>query len=198
MPNPWVSHTPSESDARAAQAAPALVQFENSPARLSPQRGLTPPDQADQLPLRQVHPTETGWVVGAHGGSGESTLAALLGVPAAEHAWPVAGSKPLPAVLVARTNAHGLLRAQAALRHWAAGAPVDLVGLVVVADAPGRLPRPLRDLRRHVEAGAPRVWALPWVEAWRQGATPDRSVAAKALSEIDSLLRGEIHGRPAT
>jgi len=110
------------------------------------------------------------WVVGAHGGSGESTLAGLVDswLPA-EHAWPDA---PLPAgcVVTARTSVAGLLAAQAALRQWAAGdTPVALAGLVLLADAPGRLPRPLRELADLVAGGAPRCWSIPWIEQWRLG-----------------------------
>jgi hypothetical protein len=44
-------------------------------------------------------------------------------------------------VLVARTHACGLRCAQSALRGWAVGeAPMRLPGLVLIADAPGRLP----------------------------------------------------------
>src|SRR5690625_7783755 len=70
-------------------------------------------------------------------------------------------------------HAHGLLATQTAATKWASGAvDVDLLGLVLVADAPGRLSRPLRDLARLVSGGLPRVWNLPWIEAWRLGEPP--------------------------
>ena len=49
------------------------------------------------------------------------------------------------------------------------GAAVDLLGLAVLADAPGKTPKPLRDFAAIVGGGAPRLWTLPWVEAWRHG-----------------------------
>lgn len=109
----------------------------------------------------------TLWVYGVHGGSGESRIAALCPtwVPT-DHAWPaIAGS----VLLVARTHAAGLLAAHGAIAHWAAGAVphVRLVGLVLVADAPGRLPRPLADLQRQVAAGVERSWQIGWSEAER-------------------------------
>jgi hypothetical protein len=78
-------------------------------------------------------------------------------------------------VLVARTHAAGLAAAQAAARQWAAGEVperIELLGLVAVADAPGRLPRSLRELLDLVAGGVPRMWRLPWVEALRCGTPP--------------------------
>ena len=113
------------------------------------------------------------WIVGAHGGAGESTIAALVDAwkPAGQ-AWPTLESaEPVTAVVVARTNVRGLTAAKAAAKQWASGLvpEVELLGLVLVADAPGRLPRPLRDLSRVVGGGYPRAWQLPWVESWRLG-----------------------------
>ena len=85
------------------------------------------------------------WWLGAHGGAGESTLEELFsGSRAADHSWPLTAAERPPArvVLVARTHARGLRAAQSAIREWAAGdAQVLLLGLVLIADAPGRLPR---------------------------------------------------------
>ncbi len=68
-------------------------------------------------------------------------------------------------VLVARTDARGLRATQAALRELHERVlDVELAGLVLMADAPRRLPRALRDLRRVVCGGVPRVWCVPWVE----------------------------------
>jgi hypothetical protein len=110
--------------------------------------------------------------VSAHGGAGESTLERLLpGSKAAGHAWPISPSRARPArvLLVARTNFSGLTAAQRALRDWASGAvPVQLDGLVLMADAPGRLPKELRALSQLVASAAPgRSWQLPWQPAWR-------------------------------
>jgi hypothetical protein len=133
------------------------------------------------------------WWVGVHGGAGERTLAALLeGSHRAAHAWPevaISVAHKPRAVLVARTHARGLLAAQAAATEWASGhTGVDLLGLVLVADAPGKLPRPLKDLAKLVSGGVPRVWHVPWVETWRQGAPPHPQSAPKAVRTMITEL----------
>jgi hypothetical protein len=62
------------------------------------------------------------------------------------------------------------MAAQHLAREWASGTTanrLDLLGLVLVADAPSRRPKELRQLEQHVAGGYPRLWTLPWVEAWR-------------------------------
>src|SRR5699024_2860159 len=84
-----------------------------------------------------------------------------------------------------RMHAHGLLATQTAATKWASGAvDVDLLGLVLVADAPGRLSRPLRDLARLVSGGLPRVWNLPWIDAWRLGEPPSLEFIPKYVRAI--------------
>ncbi|WP_198359145.1 DUF6668 family protein [Streptomyces fildesensis] len=138
--------------------------------------GVPPPPTA--LNIAYVHPAPSGawWWLGCHGGSAVSTLEyAVPGGRDAHRAWPVVqGGGPVPVVLTARTHAIGLQAAQRAIQQWASGAVpgVTLLGLVLVADAPGRLPKALRDLRRLVSGGAPRTWDVPWVEEWRCGEPP--------------------------
>lgn len=138
-----------------------------------PQTGVPAPT-TPALPTRRLDVVADVYVVGAHGGAGESTVAALNPAWWAEtgHGWPLVSTSPSPRVLlVARTSASGLRAAQAAATQWAAGAapPMTLLGLVLVADAPGRLPRALRELVRLVSGGVPRTWMLPWNEPWRLG-----------------------------
>ena len=107
---------------------------------------------------------------------------------AADHCWPrTPGGKSPRVVLVAQSNMHGLQRARLAATQWASGLVphVELVGLVVVADTPGRLPRPLRDFLQVVKGGVPRTWQVPWVEAWRFGEEP-------ALSELPRAIRNVV------
>lgn len=143
------------------------------------------------LPLHPQTGTATVWVVGAHGGAGETTVASLApGWAGTGGSWPVlAPEVAAPACLLcARTSAAGLLAAQAALRQWAAdGTGVDLLGLVLLADAPGRLPAPLRDLSRLVAGGAPRVWSIPWVDAWRLGEPAVPRQAARLITAVTVL-----------
>lgn len=139
-----------------------------------PQAGLAMDPTPDGLAFRAVPVTLTNppwWWVGCHGGAGVSTLAnAVPGGRETGAAWPIpADGNTSQVVLVARTNAPGLARAQAAARQWAAGRVpgVTLLGLVAVADAPGRLPRQLAELLRLVAGGVPKAWFVPWIDALR-------------------------------
>lgn len=145
-------------------------------------------------PLTDDEPSETidearpegawwGWQP-VHGGAGVTTInRALPGghvfrAGGEDHArWP-----SLPVVAVARSHAAGLLAAQQFAGHVAATPGWEVLGLVVVADVPGRLPRQLEQLFRLISGGfsQPRqnsagerqvgkVWWASWVEAWRCG-----------------------------
>jgi len=178
---------------------------------VAPQGGVDELDAVDRLPRRPAAASALAWWLGAHGGAGESTLAEWLpGSRTADHRWPTALAGPVdPAgvpsrvVLVCRSHARGLQAAQKALTDWASGAVpgVELLGLVVVADAPGRLPKPLRDLARLVGGGAPRVWHLPWIEAARyaptDGTTAPPAPARKLLREVTHLAQARTSA-PAT
>ena len=183
--NPWLSRptTPPPSQAAPVASVPDAV------GPVAPQRGIPAPDRVDQLPIHDRGTTAALWWVGAHGGSGESTLAALMpGSQAAGHAWPRTPSQtPARTVLVARGDARGLRAAQDAMRQWAAGLvpSVEVLGLVVMADAPGRVPRSLRDLLQVVSGGVPRTWTVPWVEAWRVGEPP---ALASSPREVQRLV----------
>jgi len=75
--------------------------------------------------------------------------------------------------------------------QWAGGLvpSVDVLGLVIVADAPGRLPRPLRDLAQVVSGGVPRTWNVPWVESWRLGEPPALNDAPREVRRLVDELR---------
>lgn len=116
--------------------------------------------------------------------------------PAADHGWPLPpGTAPTRVVLTARSSMRGLRAAQIAATQWAAGLVphVEVLGLVIIADAPGRLPRPLRDFAQVVSGGLPRTWTVPWIEAWRLGEPPALSVAPRdvhrLVDELSALLR---------
>ncbi len=207
--NPWLelvsskppavsveSPTPPEAAASASVATlPEVGDLE--PAVLTGPSGPQPHVSAPSvsLPSRRVVEAPSIWLVGAHGGAGETTLAMLSeDWMASEHAWPQPANVHGPAccVLVARTHTHGLLAAQRALQQWASGGTaVELLGLALVADAPGRLPAPLRDLAKVIGGGAPRVWHVPWVEAWRfDGPASDAPRAVrKTVEQIKALVR---------
>jgi hypothetical protein len=138
------------------------------------------------------------WWVGAHGGAGESTLEQLLdGSRASGHAWPCGelGTGLTPSVLiVARTNERGLRAAQRLAMEWASGSvPVAVHGLVLLADAPGKLPKPLKDFAQVVSGAVPRVWRLPWVEAWRLGEPVSGDTTPNAVVKVLDELRALHH-----
>ncbi len=171
--NPWITRP-----AIGTEPLDAAVEAYLPPAATinAPLLGMVEPDAADRLGRRTVTGTATAWVTGVHGGAGESRLAGILdGARTTDHAWPVhddSYGKP-SVLLVCRSDMRGLKAARGALIQWASGAApaVDLLGLAVLADAPGKLPKPLRDFAALVGGGAPRLWTLPWVESWRLGDT---------------------------
>lgn len=62
----------------------------------------------------------------------------------------------------------GLRAAQDVAIEWASGElPGQLVGLVVGADAPGRLPRELREQLQITSGAFPRYTFVPWQAQWR-------------------------------
>ena len=170
--NPWITSPetaePEEATADEYVSPPAII--------TGPVLGMVEPDAADRLARRTVTGTATVWVTGVHGGAGETRLSHLVeGARPTEHAWPILEdgfSKPA-VLLVCRSDMHGLKAAQRALIQWASGATpdVNLLGLAVLADAPGKLPKALRDFAALIGGGAPRLWMLPWVESWRLGDT---------------------------
>jgi hypothetical protein len=174
---------------------PLTVASDTRPSTVGGQAGVVAPAPEDCLARREVAGGEHAavWWLGAHGGAGESTLEELFaGSRAAGHAWPLvpAGEPAARVVLVARTHAHGLKAAQLAIRDWTAGGvPVQLLGLVLIADAPGRLPHALRQLAGLIAGGAPAVWSLPWIEAWRVGDPPGPANAPKVVHRLLEDLR---------
>ncbi|MEV1077231.1 DUF6668 family protein [Streptomyces sp. NPDC050211] len=119
--------------------------------------------------------------VGTHGGAGVTTLATVYGGQDCGRDWP-GPDDPQSVLLVARTHATGLasvLHAVEAFRRGEAPAGLDLDAIVLVADAPGRLPRPLTQQVKALESVID-VYRVPWVQSWRLGdlsGTPPRATA---------------------
>lgn len=130
--------------------------------------------QTSALSAAPLGPGQGIWVVGVHGGAGESTVAALSPhLQEAQHRWPPQRGRSEWCVLVARTNGAGLHNARAAAIDWASQHEphVMLLGLVLIPDAPGKLPKELAREVTRTGGGVPRVWELPWVESWRYHAS---------------------------
>ena len=113
-------------------------------------------------------------LLGSHGGSGATCLSVVLpGVELADKAWSCNGDRPV--VLVCRSHHRGLTSAQDHAREHRDGdcGPVALLGVVVVADSPGRVPSPLQRLERLLAGALPVLGQVPWIPAWRVGPPAD-------------------------
>ena len=183
--NPWLSR-PADPEPEAPTVTESLLPRPTGP--LAPQRGVPAPERIDQLPIYDQPRSAELWWLGTHGGAAESSLASLVpGWQAAGHGWPrQADSAPARVVLTARSNMRGLTTARSAATQWAAGMVphVEVLGLVLVTDAPGRLPRPLRDFAQVVGGGLPRMWTVPWIESWRLGEPLALSDAPRAVRHL--------------
>lgn len=131
------------------------------------------------------------WIVGAHGGAGTSTWSHILGVGDAGAAWPqhVNPSRSLDIVVCCRSTVAGLRAAQDVAIEWAAGAlPGKLVGLVVGADAPGRLPRELRDQLQITSGAFPHCIFVPWQAQWRFTRENDVNTTSRRINNIAATV----------
>ena len=136
------------------------------------------PEPGPQEPAHAAATARRYSWVGTHGGAGVSTLAAVYGGHDCGRDWP-GPDDPRSVLLVARTHASGLaavLRALEVFRLGEVPPGLDLDAVVLVADAPGRLPRPLEKQVRLIESLVD-VYRVPWVSDWRLGdlsGTPPR------------------------
>lgn len=189
--NPWVSEPP----------VPAADEPEPAATRSSALRPLVPQSAtvsrpgAGGLDVWDAGAARHGpawWWVGCHGGAGVGTLCSLVpGGADGGRGWPVpSDGGPSRVILVARTHASGLRSAQLAARQWASGAlpMVRLLGLAAVADAPGKLPKPLQDVLKLVGGGFPHVWTIPWIEALRLGDVPAQGALPKPVARMAAEL----------
>lgn len=128
------------------------------------------------------------WVVAAHGGAGATSWARLLGAGDAGVSWPDP-SAFTRAIVVARNSYVGLRAAQSAAIQWASGQVerVELAGLVLSADAPGRPVKELVELRKRVEGAFPRVWLVSFQTAWRAQLAWDAPVSREVRKVLKDL-----------
>ena len=123
------------------------------------------PVRTTPFPVTGPHPPLFA-IVGAHGGAGTSTLARWWG-PAADAglAWPGSSVTTQKVVVAARLCLPGLIAAAERLREWHAGAAPDgvmVIGLVLSAARPGRVPRPVRRYREVVAGLVETVYTIDW------------------------------------
>jgi hypothetical protein len=187
------SSTPAVSSASATSAT--SVRRVDAPALSLPAAGLVSAPPASRSRGQSTLPVDGVALLGAHGGAGVTSLlrAGLDRVAVdADRRWPPAG----PVLLVARTSTSGLEWARDLARQHASGlaGDVELLGLVLLPDAPGRLPARTHGLRDLVSGAFARTWQLPWLEEWRLAATteplpahPDVQVLAAELARTALL-----------
>ncbi|WP_427136668.1 DUF6668 family protein [Pseudarthrobacter sp. S9] len=188
--NRWVSAVSEniEDTTPAIPEPPMLVP--TGPTR--PQLSVPQPDHADRLPRQDVSGSAARyWWLGVHGGAGETSLAGLdKSTRAAGHHWP-RSEAGTTVVLVARSNISGLRAAQRAATEWASGSlpGIRVAGLVIMSDAPGRIPKELRDFARIVGGGVPHIWNFPWIDGWRFG----RDLALELLPKDARTVLEQVH-----
>ena len=172
-PAPGVPTAPS---GRSAPAAPTKREASSRRTSRTAQAAPSWPPTPDERPPSR-HQGHQVALVSAHGGSGASTLARVLGGADVGRRWPdPARGEPGRVLLVARTHAEGTRAASQALnalRMAEHPAGVRLIAVVLVADAPGRLPRAL-GRRVRVLRSAAKVHRVPWIPAWRADEDVDR------------------------
>jgi hypothetical protein len=100
----------------------------------------------------------------------------------------------LPTLVVCRSSADGLIAAQRLAAGELCGTPTwPCLGLVVVADGPGPLAKPLAELAALVLGGYPDHWPIPWMESWRTHPSSAWSTVPHRPNRIARLLRSSIH-----
>ena len=151
-------------------------------------------------------PAPAVWLVAAHGGAGVSTLSHVWApMGDAGNAWPAADEHPW-CVVVCRSTKSGLEAAhQAVLQAWAdRTGGCEVLGVVVVADAPGKAPKSLVRKIAVIEEIV-EVWHVPYLvelrvheaselASWEPGAAaPERrrmttKKVAAATDEVPAVL----------
>ncbi|MEU9572820.1 DUF6668 family protein [Streptomyces massasporeus] len=151
---------------------------------------VTPPEPVPPGPAYSHAATRRFSWVGTHGGAGVSTLATVYGGQDCGRSWPGPGDPP-SVLLVARTHAAGLDTVAEAVEIFRRGRPpqgLDLDAVVLVADAPGRLPRPLAQRVKALESVID-VYRVPWVPSWRLGELGHPPRETETLARLTGAAR---------
>lgn len=155
---------------------PAHEAHADAKATLRPVINAPTEDRRLTVATEKINPSTSdkpiAWLVGVHGGCGVSTLATMLApfkdaggvIPAADD--------PNIVILVAETHRSGLRKLHEAVLQFSSGdaGSAELLGVVLVDRAPGKLPKTLAaDVKRITEATpSHNVWRVPYVAQWRE------------------------------
>uniref|UniRef100_UPI003F49A00D hypothetical protein n=1 Tax=unclassified Streptomyces TaxID=2593676 RepID=UPI003F49A00D len=146
--------------------------------------------------MKDQPPASVRWfaVMGAHGGAGVSTVTRLLDPEGRGHAIeiPLGGALPphyIP-VVVARSTAYGLLRTGELLTRWHPGIPRPW--LVIVQDAPIRVPLPVRYRSRALASRTLGVLHVPYLYRLRVVDTPADALDHRPVAKAGRALRAAI------
>lgn len=146
-------------------------------------------------PQTLVTPNDPGqavWLLGTHAASGARCLsAAVPGTRYSAQQWPTATAVREPVVLVCRSNHRGLTSAQEYARAYRDGefaGQLQLLGVIVSADAPARQPVALRRLERLLSGAVPILAHVPWEPQWRLSPPSNQSPPPAWVAKIAEAL----------
>jgi hypothetical protein len=133
--------------------------------------------------------------ISAHGGAGSTSLARSTGQgadltgrwPSPAHGWP---SK---VAVVCRGNAAGRAAAARQLAESASGMvpDVEVIALVVVADAPAKVSRAFKTRLHEISGTVREVVQVPWIGAWRDTPYTQDRAASAAAAKVAALTNKE-------
>lgn len=182
-----------------ASAAPIdQLPAAGEPAQPRTRRRTRPPVTQQKLAV-PGDPVPGAWLLGTHGASGARCLSAVLpGTRYASQQWPESCGARAPLVLVCRSNHRGLTSAQEYARAYRDGelaGQLQLLGVIVSADAPARRPVALRRLERLLSGAVPILAHVPWEPQWRLGPPSNQSPPPAWVAKIAEALTAAVGAR---
>ncbi|MCQ9334512.1 hypothetical protein NQ042_10590 [Corynebacterium phoceense] len=115
------------------------------------------------------------WLIAAHGGAGATFLArSLAPFGDAGQFWPVKDKYPW-CVVVARTTRTGLEAAHDLVLQEQSNKSggCRVLGIILVADAPGKTPKSIEQRISVLEKTVPTIWRVGYFEDWRESTLED-------------------------
>lgn len=139
-------------------------------------------------------PTRCFGVLGAHGGAGTTTVTRWLDPDGSGGTLELHRGSHLPPhytpLVVARSTAFGMQEAVRLIGGWHAGVPRPY--LVIVRDAPLRLPKTVRYRRRAIGARVLGIAEVPYLVRLREIDTPAEGLTHRAVQKAARDLRRQL------